>query len=260
MRFTAQSQIPVNGPGTSGRIVKRDPPLGPPGVGGRRPPVFDEKSPPRGNPGRANQSQHCTPFIARPRNPDKPCGDGPIKATFQKNCLDCGAHFASTLRHVRHCHACRVAGIYRFICPGGRSYVGGTDYLNVRAEGGLNRSNARIKGAAAKYPLKTWRFEVLEVLPPNASWEDSLAAEQRHIDRLGTSDPKRGFNVDAPELTLRRWNCSKQISAVWRDCRAGLFDDNEARRWITIIAIAAGWQLPRSWFRELSRQGAPYER
>jgi hypothetical protein len=40
--------------------------------GGRGPPIFHEKSPPRGNSGRAQQSQDCPASIAYPRNPDKP--------------------------------------------------------------------------------------------------------------------------------------------------------------------------------------------
>jgi hypothetical protein len=114
-------------------------------------------------------------------------------------CRACGAQFAPRTRLLRYCDECRKISnaVYRFICPDGRSYVGSTQDLKVRKSIGLSRSNRRIKVAIEKYPPETWVFELLEPLPHRCSIEEALKAEQRHIDRLGTLNPERGFNVYA---------------------------------------------------------------
>jgi hypothetical protein len=72
----------------------------------------------------------------------------------------------------------------------------------VRAAAGLQRLNKRIALAIKKYPLETWYFELLELLPFDCTEQELRIAEQRHIDRLGTSDPQCGFNV-RPALPMK---------------------------------------------------------
>jgi hypothetical protein len=117
-------------------------------------------------------------------------------------CHRCGQLFAPHRHLTRYCPPCWVVrnngpatpGIYRFICPDGRSYVGGVSDLRNRGDK-LARSNARIDAALARYPSETWSFEILQRLPPGCSRQDLRRAEQNHIDRLRTWEPEHGFNV-----------------------------------------------------------------
>jgi hypothetical protein len=84
-----------------------------------------------------------------------------------------------------------ASGVYRFVCPDGRSYVGSVAEIRNRGSK-LNRSNSRIRAAVDRYPPETWSFEVLERLTPNC---DRHAAEQRHMDRLRSWHPRHGFNI-----------------------------------------------------------------
>jgi hypothetical protein len=110
-------------------------------------------------------------------------------------CPSCGG--AVPARRRKYCgEDCRrQVGVYRFVCPDGRSYVGSTHNLRIRPVNGLQRSNRRIAAALAKYPAETWRFEVLERLPPGRPFLEAIAAERRHIERLGTLNPEQGFNM-----------------------------------------------------------------
>jgi hypothetical protein len=117
-------------------------------------------------------------------------------------CHICGTHACGiqTARPRKYCGDCRTSPtvyVYRFICPDGRSYVGSnTSYSSkIRAFEGLSRSNRRIKAISEIHPPNTWRFELLENLPLNCPYQEVLEAEQRQIDRLGTLDPERGFNM-----------------------------------------------------------------
>jgi hypothetical protein len=122
-----------------------------------------------------------------------------LRIMSERPCRTCGAQFVLRDRKIKYCHACRTAStaVYRFICPDGRSYVGSTHNLKVRPLKGLSRSNRRIKAIIEKYPPETWRFEVLERLPSRRPFQEAVEAEQRHIERLGTLNPERGFNVYA---------------------------------------------------------------
>ena len=60
---------------------------------------------------------------------------------------------------------------------------------------GLSRSNPLIDAVIATHPLETWTFEVLEELPPGCPKETLRRAEQRHIERLRSFQPERGFNI-----------------------------------------------------------------
>jgi hypothetical protein len=108
-------------------------------------------------------------------------------------CCSCGG---SIPRWQKYCGECsRQTAVYRFVCPDGRSYVGSTHDLRARPLKGLSRSNRRIEAVIEKYPPETWRFEVLERLPSRRPFQEAVEAEQRHIERLGTLSPERGFNV-----------------------------------------------------------------
>jgi hypothetical protein len=86
--------------------------------------------------------------------------------------------------------------VYRFVCPDGRSYVGGCININGRPRT-IHRSNKRVQAAFKQYPCETWTFEILERLPVGCPECELREAEQRHIDRLRTMEPEFGFNVDA---------------------------------------------------------------
>jgi hypothetical protein len=142
-----------------------------------RSPVHQEKSPPRVNLGRA--------IVAE------------LKRLDSKACKACGTQFPPPTYLSKYCDNCRkpAPGVYRFVCPDGRSYVGSTRWLKTRPVFGLSRRNLLITAAADGYPLETWTFEALECLPAECSEQELREAEQRHIERLGTLDPSRGFNV-----------------------------------------------------------------
>jgi hypothetical protein len=124
-------------------------------------------------------------------------------------CRACGEQFVLWRRTLKYCDGCRTKypGVYRYICPDGRSYVGSAWFLKLRPVNGLSRSNARIDAALKEYPAETRLFEILEVLTGLAAGDihhGTLAAEQRHIDRLGTLNPDRGINVVSAMAADRR--------------------------------------------------------
>jgi len=67
--------------------------------------------------------------------------------------------------------------------------------IRGRERAGIRPQNTRLQQALKKYPPATWRFEILEKLPPACAEETLRAAEQRHIDRLCTYRKSKGFNV-----------------------------------------------------------------
>src|SRR5262249_37143998 len=94
-----------------------------------------------------------------------------------------------------HCQIYKAPAVYRYVCPDGRSYVGSTHDHEVRLHAGIERSNPRLTSALTKYPAETWTFELLQLLPPGSVVPVLRAAEQHHIERLRTRDPKHGFNI-----------------------------------------------------------------
>lgn len=123
-------------------------------------------------------------------------------------CRSCGGSIPRWRKYCVEC--CYQTAVYRFICPDGRSYVGSTHDLRTRAVNGLLRSNRRIKAVIEKYPPETWRFEVLERLPSRRPFREALEAEQRHIDRLGTLNTERGFNVYAAVAPPQKEEAAQQ--------------------------------------------------
>lgn len=87
--------------------------------------------------------------------------------------------------------------VYKYTCPDGRVYVGGCPDWRTRDRYGLKRSNSRMKEAFKKHPPETWTFEILEKLKPGCWTKTLRRAEQRHIVRLRSWDPKYGFNIFA---------------------------------------------------------------
>jgi len=115
-------------------------------------------------------------------------------------CMTCEQSFLSRHGGRRYCSAeCKSAprapAVYRFICPDGRSYVGSVKDCRKRADNGIQRSNSRLLAAFDQYPSETWTYGVLERLPPGCSERKLRRAEQRHIRRLRSWDPKYGFNI-----------------------------------------------------------------
>jgi hypothetical protein len=85
--------------------------------------------------------------------------------------------------------------VYRFICPDGRSYIGSASDSRNRFNNGIARSNLRLAPALKQHPPETWTYEILEELKPGCSVRELREAEQRYIDRLQTSLPEYGFNI-----------------------------------------------------------------
>jgi hypothetical protein len=112
----------------------------------------------------------------------------------RRRCLSCGVNFAKVKFCSRRCAGYRAPGVYRFVCPDGRSYVGAVGRVTNRGDK-LARSNRRLQKAFKKYPPGTWRFELLETLPGGCTVAALRAAEQRHIDRFCTYKESSGFNV-----------------------------------------------------------------
>jgi hypothetical protein len=123
--------------------------------------------------------------------------DARIKNRNGKTCQGCGANFFPRSSQVKYCDGCHQPSpaVYRFVAPNGMSYIGSSRHVKIR-RGGLWRINNRIRAVVKKYPPETWAFEILEELLPECSEQELRAAEQRHIDRLGTLDPDRGFNIN----------------------------------------------------------------
>jgi len=88
-----------------------------------------------------------------------------------------------------------MAVVYRFIAPDGRSYVGAVRDGRNRAKHGIARTNQRLEEAFRQYPPETFRSEILEEVPGWPSRDELAKAEQRHINRLRSWDPKYGFNM-----------------------------------------------------------------
>jgi hypothetical protein len=138
-------------------------------------------------------------------------------------CRACGEQFVRRHPTQNYCDGCRdgrrkaskedAPAVHAFICPDGRVYVGSTRHIRARARFGLKRDGYRIFEAEAQFPPNTWRFEVLELLPPECSKQELLEAEQRHMDRLGALNPEFGFNWAPairkgwrnPDTYLRAW-------------------------------------------------------
>ena len=114
-----------------------------------------------------------------------------------KHCPAC-AQLMVSITH-EFCGTCRkrrkAPAVYRFVCPDGRSYVGSTPNHRTRNNRGIARTNRWLVEVFGRHLPDTWVYEVLETLPPGCSKTMMEAAEQRHIDRLDTTDPAHGFNV-----------------------------------------------------------------
>ena len=93
------------------------------------------------------------------------------------------------------CLVAKVPGVYRFVCPDGRSYVGSRLNVTKRERAGIRAQNSRLAKTLKKYPPHTWRFEILERLRPGCATEQLRTAEQRWIDRLRTWSASSGFNM-----------------------------------------------------------------
>jgi hypothetical protein len=122
-------------------------------------------------------------------------------------CKTCGQPFSSGHSGRLYCDR---PGVYRFVCPDGRSYVGAVGNINKRGYLGVARSNPRLLTA------DTWAYEVLERLPPGCSWRELRKAEQKQIDRLRSWAPEFRFNIhravwdiDGPaQRAARQWRAA----------------------------------------------------
>jgi group I intron endonuclease len=90
------------------------------------------------------------------------------------------------------------SGVYRIRCSNnGRIYIGSTIDLDKRRRSHRNdlergqHSNRYLQRAWNKYGEASFFFMVLERVHP----EVLVDTEQRYIDELNTTDPKRGFNL-----------------------------------------------------------------
>jgi hypothetical protein len=94
-------------------------------------------------------------------------------------------------------------------------YVGSRANIQGRAREGIGScsSNPQICEALKTYPAETWTFAILETLPRDTLLVARLVAEQNHIERLCSSDPRFGFNIDwnPPQ----RWLTCKVCSTVF---------------------------------------------
>jgi hypothetical protein len=116
-----------------------------------------------------------------------------------RTCRTCRQRFVPDHGNRKYCSdLCRSRprpAVYRFIAGDGRSYVGSCADHRERAKSEIGRRNPRLERAFAIYPPETWTFEVLQRLPPASSFEEALAAEQIHIERLRSWHPRHGFNM-----------------------------------------------------------------
>jgi hypothetical protein len=141
------------------------------------------------------------------------------------NCKACGEPCASLAHNRLYCDQCQCAkapAVYRFVCPDDRSYVGAVSDIRRRADHGIQRSNTRLRLAFEQYPPETWRYEVLELLPPGCSKRKLHAAEQRHINRLRSCEPDSGFNVAPAYLFPKQRRARYEAAALKRLTAAGM--------------------------------------
>ena len=144
-----------------------------------------------------NRCVICRDEIPRSRMYCRYCYRGRIPPG---DCLTCGRRLPASYRSNswycgKHCQTYKAPAVYRYVCPDGRSYVGSTCNHELRLRAGIKPSNPRLASALKKYPAQTWTFAVLQLLPPGCAVPALRAAEQQHIERLHTRDPKHGFNI-----------------------------------------------------------------
>jgi hypothetical protein len=112
-------------------------------------------------------------------------------------CQACGVPFLGARWRVycsEQCRKMKAPAVYRFVCPDGRSYVGSRCDIRFRTRYSIG-NNQRLKRALTQYPAETWVYEVLQTFPSSISTQELRTAEQHHIERLRTWDPRHGFNV-----------------------------------------------------------------
>jgi hypothetical protein len=135
-------------------------------------------------------------------------------------CATCCRSFAADHWLQKYCsQRCAVAKapvVYRYICPDGRSYVGAVANEQYRFQNGIQRNNPLLREAFTQYPSETWTYEILERLRPGCSEDELRVAENHHINRLRTLDPKYGFNIyPAQSATSRTRRLSNPRRRVW---------------------------------------------
>jgi hypothetical protein len=99
------------------------------------------------------------------------------------------------------CRAAKSPVVYCYTCPDGRKYVGAVLDSTHRFKNGFQRESAVLREAFKQYPPETWTYEILERLDPGCPEILLRVAEQLHINRLRTLDPKFGFNMN-PAINL----------------------------------------------------------
>lgn len=119
----------------------------------------------------------------------------------ERKCRGCEGPMPKLKRRgMRYCGKCGgtrqrpAPAVYRFICPDGRSYVGSVKDHRRRGQK-FARRNRHLDEVFKTHPPETWTFEILEKLPAGCSVMDQETAEQRHIDRLRSTESEFGFNV-----------------------------------------------------------------
>src|SRR5579859_8197671 len=85
--------------------------------------------------------------------------------------------------------------VYCFIAGDGRLYIGSTSNIRTRTRLEVKRSNPRLLEGFLLFAPNTWHFKILEKLKPGCTLLELKLAEQKHIDRLRSSDPRYGFNM-----------------------------------------------------------------
>ena len=149
-----------------------------------------------------------------------------------RDCKRCGPSFTPTRLINNFCPECRqinqacLPAVYRWIAPDGRSYVGSTVHVSIRADHGIARTNKRLDEALKEYPFETWTYEVLERLNPTCSESELREAEQRHINRLRSWMPEHGFN---PGYAAAELACSEHRAQYSADIKRAAAES--AERW-----------------------------
>jgi hypothetical protein len=111
------------------------------------------------------------------------------------NCKACGQSLDSYHPRTKYCSSCRTAPVvYSYTAPDGRVYVGSVIDSRYRAKK-LGRSNTRLLAVFKQYPRDSFVYKVLERMPRDCSACERHEAEQRHMDRLQSWSPEKGFNI-----------------------------------------------------------------
>jgi hypothetical protein len=104
--------------------------------------------------------------------------------------------------------------------------------------------------ALEQFPLDQWAFEIIERLLPNCSRSKLREAEQRHIRRLNTCDPKFGFNVYPATLKTKEEKLAAGRLKYHRYCERKRAGQKLIKRLVIKLDVVVPKLVATGWLSE----------